>query len=56
MLILFIDFYDIENEIWSSVWKYMLLELGFIGVSILYKYLNFLYGFDVCKYLVYDVF
>ena len=31
-------------------------DIGFTGISILHKYLNPLYGFDVCKHLVYDVF
>ena len=31
-------------------------EVGFTGVSILHKYMNPLYGFDVCKHLVYDIF
>lgn len=50
------DLYDIENETRISVRKHMSSELGFTGVSILHKYLNPLYGFDVCKHLVYDVF
>ena len=45
------DLYDIENETRISVRKHMSSELGFTGVSILHKYLNPLYGFDVCKHL-----
>ena len=50
------DLYDIENETRVSVRKRMSSELGFTGISILHKYLNPLYGFDICKHLVYDVF
>ena len=50
------DLYDIENETRVSVWKRMSSEMGFTGISILHKYLHPLYGFDICKHLVYDVF
>ena len=50
------DLDDIENETRISVRKRMSSELGFTGVSILHKSLNPLYGFDVCKHLVYDIF
>ena len=50
------ELYDIENETRISVRKRMSSDIGFTGISILHKYLNPLYGFDVCKHLVYDVF
>ena len=50
------ELYDIENETRISVRKRMSSDIGFTGISILPKYLNPLYGFDVCKHLVYDVF
>ena len=31
-------------------------EKGFTGISILHKYLSPLYGFDICKHLLYDVY
>ena len=50
------DLYDIENETRISVRKRMSSEMGFTGISILHEYLNPLYGFDICKHLVYDIF
>ena len=48
--------FDIENETRVSVRKRTSSELGFTGMSILHKYLYPLYGFDICKHLVYDVY
>ena len=40
--------FDIENERRISVRKRMTSDKGFTGISILHKYLNPLYGFDIC--------
>lgn len=50
------NLFDVENETRSSVRKQMSSEKGFTGVSILHKYLYPLYGFDILKHLVYDVY
>ena len=50
------ELFDIENETHVTVRKRMSSEKGFTGISILHKYLNPLYGFDICKHLLYDVY
>ena len=50
------ELFDIENETRVTVRKRMSSEKGFTGISILHKYLNPLYGFDICKHLLYDVY
>ena len=50
------NIFDIENETRPSVRKRMSSEKGFTGLSLFYKYLYPLYGFDILNHLVYDVY
>lgn len=50
------DMFDIDHETRVSVRKTMSSTKGFTGTSILHKYLYPLYGFDILKHLVFDVF
>ena len=50
------DMFDIDCETRVSVRKAMSSAKGFTGTSILHKYLYPLYGFDILKHMVIDVF
>lgn len=50
------DMFDIDCETRVSVRKAMSSAKGFTGTSILHKYLYPLYGFDILKHMVFDVF
>lgn len=50
------DMFDIDCETRKSVCKAMSSAKGFTGISILHKYLYPLYGFDILKHMVFDVF
>ena len=50
------NFYDLDNETRKSVRKRMSSDKGFTGTSLLHKYLYPLYGFDILKHTVIDVF
>jgi len=50
------DMFDIDRETRVSICKAMSSTKGFTGTSILHKYLYPLYGFDILKHLVFDVF
>ena len=50
------DMFNIDHETRTSVWKSLASAKGFTGTSILHKYLYPLYGFDILKDMVYDIF
>ncbi|KAM7430257.1 hypothetical protein ABFA07_018999 [Porites harrisoni] len=50
------NFYDLDNETRTSVRKRLSSDKGFTGTSLLHKYLYPLYGFDVLKHTVIDIF
>lgn len=50
------DMFDIDRETKVSVRKAMSSAKDFTGTIILHKYLYPLYGFDILKHMVFDVF